>query len=458
MSTSPPRRHLLDSEVRRSAQGRLLTGGTPGRMVRLSAAGSAALDRILAGSSAPGAEALHKRLRETGMLHPLASGAETRPVSFVIPVRDGGESLPCLIEEALPWGEVLVVDDGSSDGSPQRAREAGARLLTNRGAPGPAGARNTGAAAARTSHVAFLDADCRCPTAWAGPLAALLDEDPELAVAAPRVRSARGESAIARYEASGSPLDMGANPGLVGPGRRIGFLPAAALVVRREALLELGGFDEALRFGEDVDLIWRAVAAGWSVRYCPEVEVIHRPRASATALARQRFAYGSSAARLDRRHPGAVAPLHLNPHTAAVWLAAARLGAAGATIAMAISVVTAASRGSDHSARLALAALTLRAHLDADRKLARAVVRDWLPLTALAALLSPRARRLALLAFAIDATASAAAAGAAEAKPAHFALRGLDNLAYGAGLWRGAFEARSARALLPRFRLRSRRR
>lgn len=66
---------------------------------------------------------------------------------------------------------------------------------------------------------------------------------------------------MALYEAACSPLDMGVSPGLVGPGRRPGYVPSTAFVARRAALLALGGFDERLRFGDDVDLIWRLVSA-----------------------------------------------------------------------------------------------------------------------------------------------------------------------------------------------------
>ena len=123
--------------------------------------------------------------------------------------------------------------------------------------------------------------------------------------AARRTRRRHGH----RYGAARSPLDLGERPALVAPRMRVSYVPAAALVVRRCALGE--GFDEQLRYGEDVDLLWRLVELGWRVRYEPTVQVAHREPGTWGALLRRRFLYGTSAAPLARRHPGAVAPLLL---------------------------------------------------------------------------------------------------------------------------------------------------
>ena len=76
-----------------------------------------------------------------------------------------------------------------------------------------------------------------------------------------------------------SPLDMGDRPAEVQPGRRVSYVPSAALLVRRSALPE-DPFDPALRYGEDVDLIWRLIDAGWRVRYEPGVVVHHEEDAT----------------------------------------------------------------------------------------------------------------------------------------------------------------------------------
>jgi cellulose synthase/poly-beta-1,6-N-acetylglucosamine synthase-like glycosyltransferase len=116
---------------------------------------------------------------------------------------------------------------------------------------------------------------------------------------------------------------MGVRPARVARGSRVSYVPSTALLVRREALLALDGFEESLRYGEDVDLCWRFDDAGWSVRYDPRVVVEHVEPQGWPALAR-RFRYGTSAAPLARRHPGALRGPSLRGITAPLSLAGAQ--------------------------------------------------------------------------------------------------------------------------------------
>jgi mycofactocin system glycosyltransferase len=448
------RRYELDRRARRSPDGGLLIGGVPGRLIRLSASGAAVLDELLAGRpDAAGEPALQllRRLLDAGLVHPVpasASAAAATDLTTVVPVRDGGPALGPLVAALAVDGEVIVVDDRSCDGSAQVARAAGARVVSHAGPPGPAGARNAGLRMATTAHVAFVDADCEPTAGWSSALTGLLDDDPRLALAAPRVRSVPGSSRLARYETGYSPLDLGGEPSLVGPGRRVGYLPSAALVARRSALLAVGGFDERLTVGEDVDLVMRLLAAGWAARYAPAVEVFHRPRATAGALARQRHAYGRSAATLERLHPGAAAPLRARRATAAVWVAGLA-GPRAAGLALAATALRAARLASDGETRQTLAALAIRGQLESSRHLARVIAREWLPLSVALALRSSRGRRALALAIAVDLLAARRPDARPLALPARLALRVLDNASYSAGLWRGVVAERSLAALAP---------
>ncbi|HTR75273.1 MAG TPA: mycofactocin biosynthesis glycosyltransferase MftF [Solirubrobacterales bacterium] len=448
--SAAPRRFELDPSVHRWDGGRLLVGGTPPRLVRLSEAGAAALDAVLAGDPGGGeAEALVRRLERHGLLHPLPDpGAAEPEVTTVVPVLDGGEPLGRLVRTLAAEGPVIVVDDGSGDGSGARAAAAGARVIANTGRRGPAGARNTGLRAARTEIVAFLDADCTVAPGWRAGLAALLVADPELALIAPRVRSAPGGSALARYEERASPLDLGPHPSLVGTDRRIAYLPSAALLGRRDALLAVDGFDEFLRYGEDVDLVWRLLVAGRLARYAPAREVSHEPRPTPASMARQRAGYGGAAPDLALRHGDLAAPLTVGPHAAAVWAAVLALGPLALPPALATSLAVVAARGEDRDSRLALADVALRGHVTAARHLARALTREWLPLALLAAGPSRRARRLLLAAFLAD-TLPLCRRAPRDA-PATAALRALDHAAYAAGLWRRSLRLRTTAALRPR--------
>jgi glycosyltransferase involved in cell wall biosynthesis len=107
------------------------------------------------------------------------SAPERRLVSVVIPARNVAASIGGLVravsahataDEAL---EVIVVDDGSTDGTARAAAAAGARVVERpRGSGNPAIARNLGASCARGDPVVFLDADCRPTPEWLGRLLA----------------------------------------------------------------------------------------------------------------------------------------------------------------------------------------------------------------------------------------------------------------------------------------------
>jgi mycofactocin system glycosyltransferase len=364
-------------------------------------------------------------------------------------VLDGGARLGELVAALAAEGSVIVVDDGSGDGSAERAERAGARVLRHEVSRGPAAARNAGLAAAGTDFVAFLDADCEVAPGWRRGLAGLLAADPELALVAPRVRSASGGSALARYEEAGSPLDLGPHPSLVGPDRRISYLPAAALLGGREALLKLGGFDESMRFGEDVDLVWRLLDVGKRVRYAPSREVLHRPRQSVAAFARQRAGYGGSAPELALRHGSAAAPLRASRHSAAIWSSAALLGPRALLPALVASTAMVARRGSGPEPRRALAEFAVRGQAGAAAHLARVLVREWLPLSLAAASFNRRARGGLLAAAIVDALPVWIAAASPAELPRATALHALDRSAYAAGMWGEMTRRRDFRALRP---------
>ncbi len=185
-------------------------------------------------------------------------------VSVIVPVRDGERFLPAALEsiladEPVP-AEVIVVDDGSTDRSAALARDHGNGVIVLRQpAQGVSAARNAGIAAAKGEWIAFLDADdLWCPGRMACQ-GALLAGDPTLDLVLGRTQLVREEGA--GYVARGEPWPA---------------LSAGALMVRRQALARVGGFDPAKAMSEDVDWILRAREAGLRMQLHPEVVQLYR--------------------------------------------------------------------------------------------------------------------------------------------------------------------------------------
>ncbi len=338
-----------DPGTRLVAGGTVLAGGSPVRVLRLTAAGARQVAAWFSGTPVPdsaAARALARRLLDAGIAHPDLSRARSFPgpadVTVVIPVRDRHSELSrCLAGLAgaarVPGGDiaqVVVVDDCSADPGAIAAIAAarGARVVRRPANGGPGAARNTGLAVAATGLVAFLDSDCVPGPGW---LDRLLPHfaDPAVGAVAPRILPhEQGTSWLARYEGASSTLDMGARPSIVRPGARVPYVPGAALVVRKAAAGP--GFAEDMLVGEDVDFVWRMSAAGWRVRYEPAAVMGHQHRVRLGAWFARRADYGTSAAALEQRHPGAVRPLYASWWTIGAWTAALS-GRPGTAVALA---------------------------------------------------------------------------------------------------------------------------
>ncbi|MEV4729218.1 mycofactocin biosynthesis glycosyltransferase MftF [Saccharopolyspora sp. NPDC049426] len=428
-------RLVADPSLQRWDDGLTVAGGSPYRIMRLTARGGELLDEWLAGKPVTSGRSLAQRLVRTGLVHPEHDTATLGPddVTVVIPVR--GEN-PTALLAALEGLRVIVVDDGS----PAPIPGAAVRHDTARG---PAAARNAGRRLVTTPLVAFLDADTLPQPGWLDPLLRHF-EAPDVAAVAPRVRSTPGGSALERYERTRSPLDLGPQPGPVLPGSRISYVPTAALLIRTETLDEFGGFDETMRFGEDVDLVWR-LTARHQARYEPAAIVEHAPRPSWPALLRQRYGYGCSAGPLGRRHGEHVAPVRISLWSVLTWLLIA-LGRPGAALAVTGAAAVMLSRKLGALGIPATDSIKLagRGNLGAARLLGDAIGRSWAPLAIPPLLLTKRGRVVLAL------VAARHLAEKGELDPVRHALaRVADDAAYGCGVLRGALRERSTIALRP---------
>lgn len=441
----------VDPGVRRYRDGRVLVGGHPRRVMRLSDAGVAALTTLETGGEAGEAtRVLGRRLVDAGLAHPRPSTPTTAPdVTTVIPVRDRAAELDRCLASLAGTTPVVVVDDGSADADAVAAVcvRHGADLLRRRVPGGPAAARNDGLAVVTTALVAFLDSDCEAPADWVQRLSGWFD-DPLVGAVAPRVRSVEGPGFVGRYAAGRSPLDMGPDPRQVHPGYAVSYVPTAALVVRRAALD--GGFDPALRYGEDVDLIWRTIDAGWRVRYEPSTVVRHTDPEEGTRLLRRRFAYGSSAGPLARRHGDRLAPAVFSPVptvVAALLLGRRPLLAAG-LVAGRSALLARRLHRSGAPARLA-PGWTLRSVGQTFDGLARAGTMLAAPVLLVGPIVRPR-WRAPVAALLLGTSLTAWARHGRGHDPVRWIVAArLDDVAYGSGVWWGAIRSGAPQALLP---------
>lgn len=221
-------------------------------------------------------------------------------VSVVIPCYNGADVLRRQLwalqrqDIAVSW-EIIVADNGSTDGSAEAAREfAAARIpvtvcdASNR--RGINHARNVGARAARGKFILLCDADDEVTDGW---LAAMVDAFTSGAtlVGGRLIRVAPDQSPLGvpddglRTDLSFLPWPQGANCGFTRP-----------------IYDELGRFDESYRGGGDeTDFFWRAQLRGHALRYVPDAAVLYTQRPAARQRFRQHYRFGRSHVQLFKR-------------------------------------------------------------------------------------------------------------------------------------------------------------
>lgn len=444
------------------AGGRVLVGGSPWKVstlapavqdlvLRLRSAGAAGVTLHSPRDRTAARVLLDRGFAECAPHSPRRSTLED--VDIVIPVLDDPDRLRELLA-TLPANRVLVVDDGSTNPTATEgvALAAGARILRHDVNRGPAAARNTGLHNTTAPIVAFIDADCLADPTWPTGLLRHFD-DPAVAAAAPRIKPINmGQGLLERYESSRSSLDMGGQPELVRPGARLGFVPSAALVVRRSAI-QAAGFDEDLRLGEDVDLIWRLAESGWLVRYDPTVTIHHRTRTRLRSWLRRKVEYGTSAPALEQRHPGQLAPARTTPWSViTLSMLLARRPLVGVAVqAIPFSILAGKLNRVPGGTRLA-ARVTAQGLIADFINYGQVLRREWWPVGAAAIIASPwsRSARLGAAMMLIPLGLEWIKERPAVNPAAYAALRLVDDGAYGTGVLLASFRAREWRTLTPR--------
>jgi glycosyltransferase involved in cell wall biosynthesis len=232
---------------------------------------------------------------------------EAPAVSVVIPSRDRAGYLEFALRSLTAQRgagphELLVVDDGSSDGTAGVAEQLGVRCLRLAPGRGLNGARNAGIAATAAPIVAFVDDDVWAPPDWLRALVEGAGRHPEAGAYGGPIR-ARLEGpaprACGREPAPITTLDLG------GEDRETERVWGANFAVRREAVDQVGAFDERLiGSGDEAEWIDRLRASGRQVVYLAQAGLDHRRTGSDSrlrSLARAEYRRGRAARAEDRR-------------------------------------------------------------------------------------------------------------------------------------------------------------
>lgn len=225
-------------------------------------------------------------------------------ISVIVPVLNGGEAVRRLAASLLaqdypgPKPEILFVDNGSTDGTPERLAALPVTLLAEP-KPGAPAARNRGARAAAGEILVFTDHDCQAERRWLRELAAPF-RDPSVGGAAGETVATPSQSWAARYLAW--IRHNSAEASLARP--VFPFAATANLAVRRTLHEQLGGFDESLHNTDDVDFTFRLIrGAGARIVFVRRAIVFHEERIDGRQLARRYRQYGAGWCGLVLKHP-----------------------------------------------------------------------------------------------------------------------------------------------------------
>lgn len=268
---------------------------TGGHQIEDWAFGVTRLDR----SEKPAAAAL----RDAWARAPRVEPRSTPRVSIVVCTYNGAatlrECLNSLVRLNYPNYEVIVVDDGSSDATPQITDEFPTVRTIRQQNRGLSVARNVGAAAATGDVVAYTDSDCVADPDWLDYLLDAMQRQQVEAIGGPNLPPPT-DAWIAQCVAAspGGPSHVMLDDQLAE------HIPGCNMAFRRDLLLKIGGFDPQFRqAGDDVDICWRWIDEGYRIGYAASAVVWHHRRNTVRAFMNQQRGYGRSEAMLLFKHP-----------------------------------------------------------------------------------------------------------------------------------------------------------
>ncbi|MDY0287629.1 MAG: glycosyltransferase [Sphaerochaeta sp.] len=230
-------------------------------------------------------------------------------VSIIIPCYNGMRTLTqCLdsliaLDPLSPPHEIIVVDNGSTDGSVEVIKTyKEVTLLYEHTIQGPAAARNTGVRGSHGAILAFIDIDCIATPRWLIESFSAFD-DPLVVGAGGRIEGSVPKNEIQQWMNDAKILDQERTLN----NSFMPFVQTANALFRKDAFLAIEGFDIGLISGEDCDLSWRIQkVSGGRLAYCPDALVYHDHRASMKGVYRQSRTNAMAGALIAKKWKGSL--------------------------------------------------------------------------------------------------------------------------------------------------------
>lgn len=244
-----------------------------------------------------------KRAYETTARRLITRAAQPPKVSIVVATYNGARTLKSCLDSLTrlnyPDYEVIVVDDGSTDATPEIAQRYTGFHYLRQANHGLSVARNSGIAASVGEIIAFTDSDCRADEDWLNYLVTDLLEHGFHGIGGHNFLPPDDFPVAAAVMASpGGPAHVMLTD------REAEHVPGCNMAFYKWVLQDIGGFDPLFRkAGDDVDVCWRLLERGYHIGFSPAGFVWHYRRSNVAAYLKQQSGYGEAEALLAHKHP-----------------------------------------------------------------------------------------------------------------------------------------------------------
>ena len=209
-------------------------------------------------------------------------------ISAVIPAYNSAafihQAVASINAQSYQVDEIIIIDDGSTDNTEEIVKDLGDKIrYLRQDNQGPSAARNSGVQAARGDLVAFLDADDQWTPGRIQQQLAIMQHNSSLALVAGDMAeiNLQDKIIVASVLNKHSLRETFANlegapvPNALSLLMKINFIPTGTVLAKRSSLLNAGGFNEKIRYGEDLEL-WARIAANEAIACLPEVMMLRR--------------------------------------------------------------------------------------------------------------------------------------------------------------------------------------